>query len=115
MVGKHDDHPSTQGGAAGSPGADEERLAAAEARIGHRLPPSLRSFLQVTDGWLNAGNFVRRLAGTADPALLDEAEAARYADVPPSSDREAQERRERPWDPGGIPWSSFLRLAAGLT
>lgn len=62
----------------GFPGADEERLAAAEARIGHRLPPSLRSFLKVTDGWLNAGNFVMRLAGTAELAPLDEVEAERY-------------------------------------
>ncbi|MGR6998621.1 hypothetical protein ACU686_11865 [Yinghuangia aomiensis] len=42
------------------------------------MPPSLRSFLKVTDGWLHAGNFVDRLAGTADLAPLDEAEAARY-------------------------------------
>ncbi|MFD9483711.1 SMI1/KNR4 family protein [Streptomyces sp. NPDC059991] len=44
--------------------ADEERLAALEQRIGRPLPPSLRSFLQVTDGWRYAGHFVYLLAGT---------------------------------------------------
>ncbi|WP_371656293.1 MULTISPECIES: SMI1/KNR4 family protein [unclassified Streptomyces] len=44
--------------------ADEERLAALERRTGHPLPPSLRSFLQVTDGWRYAGHFVYLLAGT---------------------------------------------------
>ncbi|MEU1075164.1 MULTISPECIES: SMI1/KNR4 family protein [unclassified Streptomyces] len=44
--------------------ADEERLLALEERLGRPLPPSLRSFLQVTDGWRHAGHFVYRLAGT---------------------------------------------------
>lgn len=97
----------------GFPGADEERLAAAEARIGRRLPPSLRSFLKVTDGWLNAGNFVDRLAGTADLAPLDEAEAARYAgyedwmleeDVEPSAEVLHRHRM----------WHRAVRLGLGV-
>ncbi|GGP33096.1 SMI1/KNR4 family protein [Streptomyces melanogenes] len=44
--------------------ANEERLAALEQRIGLALPPSLRSFLQVTDGWRYPGHFVYLLAGT---------------------------------------------------
>ncbi|MGP9022800.1 SMI1/KNR4 family protein [Streptomyces sp. BR1] len=43
--------------------ATEERIVALEQRIGRSLPPSLRSFLQVTDGWRHAGRFVYLLAG----------------------------------------------------
>ncbi|MBD0742756.1 SMI1/KNR4 family protein [Streptomyces sp. CBMA152] len=43
--------------------AAEERIVALEQRIGRPLPPSLRSFLQVTDGWRHAGHFVYLLAG----------------------------------------------------
>ncbi|MER6314805.1 SMI1/KNR4 family protein [Streptomyces sp. NPDC001581] len=46
--------------------ADEARIAAAETRLGITLPPSLRSFLAVTDGWHQAGYFVWRLAGCED-------------------------------------------------
>ncbi|MFI1582590.1 SMI1/KNR4 family protein [Embleya sp. NPDC020630] len=46
--------------------ADETDIAGAEARLGRRLPPSLREFLLVTDGWRDAGNFVYRLAGSAE-------------------------------------------------
>lgn len=35
----------------GSPGATEAQIAAAEARLGTRLPPSYRQFLQVSNGW----------------------------------------------------------------
>src|SRR5690349_17162943 len=48
----------------GFPGAPEERIADLEERLGHRLPPSYRTFLAVTDGWRHAGGFVWRLAGT---------------------------------------------------
>ncbi|MEU7647215.1 SMI1/KNR4 family protein [Streptomyces huasconensis] len=41
-------------------------IAALEARIGLRLPPSYRQFLEVTDGWRHAGGFVWRLAGTRE-------------------------------------------------
>ncbi|MFF7988794.1 SMI1/KNR4 family protein [Kitasatospora xanthocidica] len=45
--------------------APEERIAAAEERLGRRLPPSYRAFLEVTDGWRETGGSVYRLAGTA--------------------------------------------------
>ncbi|MEU3959899.1 SMI1/KNR4 family protein [Streptomyces buecherae] len=50
----------------GFPPASEERVRALEERLGHRLPPSYRSFLTVSDGWRNAGGFVYLLAGTDD-------------------------------------------------
>jgi hypothetical protein len=46
--------------------ANEVQIAAAEERLGCRLPHSLRSFLMLTDGWKDAGNFIYRLAGTAE-------------------------------------------------
>ncbi|MFH7598095.1 SMI1/KNR4 family protein [Streptomyces racemochromogenes] len=42
--------------------APPERIAALEARLGAPLPPSYRSFLEVTDGWRWAGEFVELLA-----------------------------------------------------
>lgn len=44
--------------------AGEERILALEDRLGCPLPPSLRSFLQVTDGWRHAGDSIPLLAGT---------------------------------------------------
>ncbi|MER7350890.1 SMI1/KNR4 family protein [Streptomyces aurantiacus] len=44
--------------------ATPERIAALEERLGRRLPPSYRSFLEVTDGWRHAGGFVYLLGGT---------------------------------------------------
>ncbi|MDX3310911.1 SMI1/KNR4 family protein [Streptomyces sp. NPDC054884] len=35
----------------GRPGADEAAIAAAEERLGRRLPPSYRAFLTASDGW----------------------------------------------------------------
>ena len=35
----------------GFPGATEEEIRAAEARLGCQLPPSYRAFLQVSNGW----------------------------------------------------------------
>jgi hypothetical protein len=35
----------------GYPGATEEQIARAEARLGVRLPPSYRAFLKITNGW----------------------------------------------------------------
>ncbi|WP_058044158.1 SMI1/KNR4 family protein [Streptomyces roseifaciens] len=45
--------------------ASAAHIAAAEERLGCRLPPSYRAFLEISDGWRNAGGFVRLLAGTA--------------------------------------------------
>ncbi|MEV4512355.1 SMI1/KNR4 family protein [Dactylosporangium sp. NPDC049525] len=53
--------------------ATPAQVAAAERRLGCVLPPSLRAFLLLTDGWKNTGNFIYRLAGTAElawPRLL---------------------------------------------
>ncbi|MBN1310237.1 MAG: SMI1/KNR4 family protein [Anaerolineae bacterium] len=44
-----------QSGWLGLPGATDEQIAAAEARLGVRLPPSYRSFLRVTNGWQHTG------------------------------------------------------------
>jgi hypothetical protein len=44
--------------------ASADEVAAAETRLGRSLPPSLREFLLVTNGWRDAGNFIYRLAGT---------------------------------------------------
>jgi hypothetical protein len=46
--------------------ASEERIRAAERRLGCALPPSYRSFLAVSDGWSHAGGFVHLLAGTKE-------------------------------------------------
>lgn len=51
----------------GRPGADEAAIAAAEERLGQRLPPSYREFLAVSDGWRveqTAG--IYQLGGAAD-------------------------------------------------
>lgn len=48
----------------GYPGATEAQIAAAEARLGRRLPPSFRSFLQVTNGWRFTGILIEKLWNT---------------------------------------------------
>lgn len=50
----------------GYPGATEEQIAAAEARLGTRFPPSYREFLAVTNGWRITGPFIDRLWSTDD-------------------------------------------------
>ncbi|MER7336938.1 SMI1/KNR4 family protein [Streptomyces sp. NPDC000075] len=42
--------------------APQERIAALETRLGAVLPPSYRAFLEVTDGWRWAGEFVELLS-----------------------------------------------------
>ncbi|KUJ65217.1 hypothetical protein ACZ90_49525 [Streptomyces albus subsp. albus] len=54
--------------------AGAEQIAAAEARLGRALPPSLREFLLVTDGWRDAGGFIYRLAGAAELEWLADTE-----------------------------------------
>ncbi len=61
--------------------ADPAAVAAAEDRLGRRLPPSLREFLLVTDGWRDAGSFVYRLAGAADLAWLKDTDDRHWIDV----------------------------------
>ncbi|MFG2592015.1 SMI1/KNR4 family protein [Streptomyces sp. NPDC048438] len=51
----------------GRPGADEAVIAAAERRLGRRLPPSYREFLAVSDGWhVDQTAGVYQLGGVAD-------------------------------------------------
>ncbi|MCM2424043.1 SMI1/KNR4 family protein [Streptomyces sp. RKAG293] len=51
----------------GGPGAAEAAIAAAEERLGRRLPPSYREFLAVSDGWHVAQTAgVSQLGGAAD-------------------------------------------------
>jgi hypothetical protein len=45
----------------GLPGATDDQIRAAEARLGVDLPPSYRAFLKVTNGWRFTGGFARRL------------------------------------------------------
>jgi hypothetical protein len=61
--------------------ATEEQVLAAEARLGRRLPPSLRSFLLITNGWKDAGNFIYRLAGTDELAWLGTTGDVHWADA----------------------------------
>ncbi|MFK0257916.1 SMI1/KNR4 family protein [Streptomyces sp. NPDC090445] len=59
--------------------ARAEELAAAEARLGRTLPPSLREFLLTTDGWRDAGVFIYRLAGASGLAwMADTDEGSRW-------------------------------------
>ncbi|MEV0175491.1 SMI1/KNR4 family protein [Streptomyces sp. NPDC050803] len=51
----------------GGPGADEALIAAAEERLGRRLPPSYREFLAVSNGWhVDQTAGVYQLGGAAD-------------------------------------------------
>ncbi|WCN05244.1 SMI1/KNR4 family protein [Streptomyces sp. M92] len=51
----------------GGPGADEVAIAAAERRLGRRLPPSYRAFLAASDGWhVDQTAGIYRLGGVSD-------------------------------------------------
>lgn len=50
----------------GYPGATEEEIAQAEARLDTKLPPSYRAFLKVTNGWRQTTPFINRLWSTKD-------------------------------------------------
>ena len=50
----------------GFPGASEAQIAELEARLGARLPPSYRSFLQASNGFLQPGMIVPRLLPIAE-------------------------------------------------
>ena len=64
---------------AGVIGASEEAIAAAEARLGTRLPPSYRTFLTATDGWPVTGYWiVPGFRGVADVGWFRDVEASWY-------------------------------------
>jgi hypothetical protein len=42
----------------GYPGASEDEIAAVEKRLGRTLPPSYRSFLKASNGWMQTGHFI---------------------------------------------------------
>ncbi|MBT9312971.1 SMI1/KNR4 family protein [Leptothoe kymatousa] len=50
----------------GYPGATEEQLQAAEARLGQKLPPSYRAFLKVSNGWQETTPFIQDLGSSVD-------------------------------------------------
>ena len=50
----------------GYPGATEEQIARAEARLEATLPPSYRDFLKVTNGWRQTTPFINKLWSTED-------------------------------------------------
>lgn len=54
----------------GFPGAREEQLAELEGRLAVPLPPSYRSFLQISNGFLQPGVIVPRLLGADEVAWL---------------------------------------------
>ncbi len=55
-------------------GADEGLLAALEQRLDVRLPPSYRSFLAASDGWLNIGPFMWTMRTSGDVGWLRDAD-----------------------------------------
>ncbi|MFF3916022.1 SMI1/KNR4 family protein [Streptomyces sp. NPDC001852] len=79
----------------GFPPASEERIAAMEERLGRRMPPSYREFLEVSDGWRHAGGFVWLLAGTGDAHWhANESELADMFEEYLDEDSGPEERRE---------------------
>jgi hypothetical protein len=59
----------------GVPGATEDEIAAAEARLGTTLPPSYRAFLRVSNGWRTTTGFAGRLRPVEEIGwLADEAQ-----------------------------------------
>ena len=61
----------------GAPGATEEQVAAVETRLGVPLPPSYRSFLLTSNGFLQPTNLVPRLLSTDEVDWF----SARHQDV----------------------------------
>ncbi|GAA1384075.1 SMI1/KNR4 family protein [Catellatospora chokoriensis] len=58
----------------GFDGASAAQLALLEQRLGTALPPSYRSFLAVSDGWLNISTFMWTLRTTGDVDWLRDAD-----------------------------------------
>jgi SMI1 / KNR4 family (SUKH-1) len=58
----------------GFDGASAEQLALLERRLGTTLPPTYRSFLAVSDGWLNISTFMWTMRTTSDIGWLRDAD-----------------------------------------
>jgi hypothetical protein len=58
----------------GYPGASAEWLTALDSRLGARLPPSYRSFLEASDGWLHIGPFMWSMRTTDTVGWLRDAD-----------------------------------------
>ncbi|MBV2363570.1 SMI1/KNR4 family protein [Streptomonospora nanhaiensis] len=58
--------------------ATEEAVAAAEDRLGVRLPPSLRAFLKASDGWLGVGGWVSEVYPCAELDWMRDTESGGY-------------------------------------
>ena len=65
----------------GYEGADEQRLVALEERLGTRLPPSYRSFLGASDGWLNLGPFMSSMRTTDTVGWFRDADSEAWHDL----------------------------------
>ena len=67
-AGAYSDLPAevVESGWLGFPGATDEQLSLAEARLGIALPPSYREFLTVSNGWRLTGNFIWRIWSTEE-------------------------------------------------
>ncbi|QKW07955.1 SMI1/KNR4 family protein [Streptomyces sp. NA04227] len=61
--------------------ATVDEIRAAENRLGRALPPSLRAFFLVSNGWRQAGEFVHRLAGAQELAWLKDTDDAHWAEA----------------------------------
>ncbi|MEV0847708.1 SMI1/KNR4 family protein [Streptomyces sp. NPDC049954] len=91
--------------------AGADRIAALEQRIGLPLPPSFRGFLEVSDGWREAGCFISRLSGAdgvewyGDP--YDQAEG--WADLLPEEPSERDLLEHGMW---GRSWQLALESDA---
>ncbi|MCX4804981.1 SMI1/KNR4 family protein [Streptomyces sp. NPDC058682] len=86
----------------GLPPASAKAIAAMEERLGRRMPPSYREFLEVSDGWRHAGGFVRLLAGTADAHWHDDEYglASRYEGYLDDDSGPAEQRAAGIWRRG---------------
>ncbi|MDA0564994.1 SMI1/KNR4 family protein [Streptomonospora sp. S1-112] len=58
--------------------ATEEAVAAAEERLGVRLPPSLRAFLKASDGWPAVDGWTEAVCSCAELAWMRESEGSDY-------------------------------------
>ncbi|WP_405731056.1 SMI1/KNR4 family protein [Streptomyces sp. NBC_01537] len=64
------DDESVRHGWLGCEPATQDEIAAVETRLGLRLPPSYRRFLEASNGWRWAGEFVSELCSTGSVGLL---------------------------------------------